>query len=242
MSPLHELTVQKAAIEWLQELGYSYVEGSQLNRDLKKVVLEEVVRYHLEKSYPQLPPTAVNDAMAAFTQHQGMDLDYRNRDFHLKLTKGVPISWKDKDGREQAVQVYPVNYQDPKANTFHCAEEVSVVGKNNRRADLIIFINGLQWKHYERLEFSVTGESACADSWGTALATGKVSLSIPCFAERRYGGVPDEEMLMALSPAHLAKAVEGMKQLSRNGLRYPIAPYGIQNDVRAGMGVSYGKK
>ncbi|MCB0797672.1 MAG: type I restriction endonuclease subunit R [Chitinophagales bacterium] len=143
MSPLHELTVQKAAIEWLQELGYSYVEGSQLNRDLKKVVLEEVVRYHLEKSYPQLPPTAVNDAMAAFTQHQGMDLDYRNRDFHLKLTKGVPISWKDKDGREQAVQVYPVNYQDPKANTFHCAEEVSVVGKNNRRADLIIFINGL---------------------------------------------------------------------------------------------------
>jgi hypothetical protein len=25
-------------------------------------------------------------------------------------------------------------------------------------------------------------------------------------------------------------------------LRYPIAPYGIQSDVRAGMGVSYAKK
>ena len=46
---------------------------------------------------------------------------------------------------------------------------------------------------------------------------------------------------MALSPAHLSVAVEGMKALSRNGLRYPIAPYGIQNDVRAGLGVSYGK-
>jgi hypothetical protein len=32
-----------------------------------------------------------------------------------------------------------------------------------------------------------------------------------------------------------------MKQLSKNGLRYPIAPYGIQNDVRAGMGASYAK-
>ena len=32
-----------------------------------------------------------------------------------------------------------------------------------------------------------------------------------------------------------------MKQLARNGLRYPIAPYGIQSDARAGMGVSYGK-
>ncbi len=33
---------------------------------------------------------------------------------------------------------------------------------------------------------------------GRALKTGEPSLSLPCFAERRYGGVPDEEMLMAL--------------------------------------------
>jgi uncharacterized protein (DUF169 family) len=87
----------------------------------------------------------------------------------------------------------------------------------------------------------VVGETACADSWGRALKTGEPSLSLPCFAERRYGGVPDEEMLIALPPADLAKAIVGMKQLSKNGLRYPIAPYGIQNDVRAGMGASYAK-
>ena len=40
-------------------------------------------------------------------------------------------------------------------------------------------------------------------------------------------------MLMALKPEHLAKAIEGMKALAKNGLRYPIAPYGIQADVRA---------
>ena len=84
----------------------------------------------------------------------------------------------------------------------------------------------------------MVGETACADSWGRALKTGEPSLSLPCFAERRYGGVPDEEMLMALPPAYLAKAIAGMKQLAKNGLRYPIAPYGIQSDVRAGMGVS----
>jgi hypothetical protein len=48
--------------------------------------------------------------------------------------------------------------------------------------------------------------------------------------------------LMALPPSYLVKAITGMKALSKNGLRYPIAPYGIQSDVRAGMGVSYGKK
>ena len=107
---------------------------------------------------------------------------------------------------------------------------------------MIILINGLQYTGYKKFEWGVVGETACADSWGRALKTGEPSLSLPCFAERRYGGVPDEEMLMALKPADLAKAITGMKQLARNGLRYPIAPYGIQSDVRAGMGVSYGKK
>jgi uncharacterized protein (DUF169 family) len=107
---------------------------------------------------------------------------------------------------------------------------------------MIILINGLQYTGYRKFEWGVVGETACADSWGRALKTGEPSLSLPCFAERRYGGVPDEEMLMALPPGHLAKAIDGMKALARNGLRYPIAPYGIQSDVRAGMGVSYAKK
>jgi uncharacterized protein (DUF169 family) len=107
---------------------------------------------------------------------------------------------------------------------------------------MIILINGLQYTGYKKFEWGVVGETACADSWGRALKTGEPSLSLPCFAERRYGGVPDEEMLMALKPADLAKAVAGMRQLAKNGLRYPIAPYGIQSDVRAGMGVSYAKK
>ena len=106
---------------------------------------------------------------------------------------------------------------------------------------MIIFINGLQWKGYRRFDWSVVGETACADSWGRALATGEPSLSLPCYAERRYGGVPDEEMLMALPPRFLRVAIAGMKALAANGLRYPIAPYGVQNDVREGMGVSYGK-
>jgi uncharacterized protein (DUF169 family) len=107
---------------------------------------------------------------------------------------------------------------------------------------MIILINGLQWSGYKKFEWGVVGETACADSWGRALKTGEPSLSLPCYAERRYGGVPDEEMLMALKPSQLSKAIAGMKALSKNGLRYPIPPYGIQSDVRAGMSVSYSKK
>jgi len=109
-------------------------------------------------------------------------------------------------------------------------------------AQMILLINGLQWSGYRKLQWGAVGESACADSWGRALATGEPSLSLPCFPERRYGGVPDDEMLMALKPEDLAKALEGLAALARNGLRYPIPPYEVQSDVRAGMAVSYSKK
>ena len=106
-------------------------------------------------------------------------------------------------------------------------------------AQMILFINGLQWSGYKKLNWGCVGESACADAGGRALATGEPSLSIPCFAERRYGGVMEDELLMALPPAFLPKVIAGLDALSRNGLRYPIAPYGVNTDARAGMGVSY---
>ena len=107
-------------------------------------------------------------------------------------------------------------------------------------AQMILFINGLQWTGYKKLEWGCVGESSCADSWGRALATGEPSLSIPCFAERRYGGVMEDELLMAIPPRYLPKVIDGLAALAKNGLRYPIAPYGVNNDVRAGMAVSYG--
>ena len=106
-------------------------------------------------------------------------------------------------------------------------------------AQMILFINGLQWSGYKKLTFSCVGESACADSWGRALATQEPSLSLPCFAERRYGGVLEDELLMALPPRFLPGVISGLDQLSKNGLRYPIPQYGINNDVRDGMAVSY---
>lgn len=138
-----EITVQNAAIEYLKDLGYRHREGNSLNRDLKKVVLEEELRNFLVSTYPDVPATAINEAMASFTQHSGMDLDHRNRDFHRKLTQGISVSWKDKTGKELAKHIYPINYREPEQNQFICSDEVKVIGKNSRRADLVIFINGL---------------------------------------------------------------------------------------------------
>lgn len=107
---------------------------------------------------------------------------------------------------------------------------------------IILLVNALQHRKYERFNFSTTGETACADSWGHALKTGEPSLSIPCFAERRFGGVQDDEMLFALPPAALPEAVQGLEWLGGNGIRYPIPPYGVQTDPSAAFAHSYGDK
>ena len=98
----------------------------------------------------------------------------------------------------------------------------------------------MQWTGYKKLSFTSVGESACADSWGKALRTDEPALTIPCYAERRYGGVADDELLMACPPDEFLRAIEGMGHLGKNGLRYPFPPYGAAIDPSAGMAKSYG--
>ncbi|MBL8773924.1 MAG: DUF169 domain-containing protein [Phenylobacterium sp.] len=136
------------------------------------------------------------------------------------------------DGRYEALAIGPLGAG--KIADFDIALFYATPGA------MIYFINGLQWSGYKKFDWGVVGESACADSWGRALTRREPSLSIPCFAERRYGGVLDDEMLMATPGEYLVKAIAGMKALAKNGFRYPFPQYGVQQDVRAGMAVSYG--
>jgi len=105
---------------------------------------------------------------------------------------------------------------------------------------MILMINGLQWSGYKKLSFGCVGESACADSWGNALKTGEPSVSIPCYAERKFGGVQDDELLIAMPPSYLSKIVNGLAALNKNGLRYPIPNAGIDVSPIAVFAKAYG--
>ncbi len=107
---------------------------------------------------------------------------------------------------------------------------------------MIILINALQHRNYVRCDFTVTGETACADSWGRGLATGEPSVSIPCFAERRFGGVQDDELLVSLRMEHVLEIIAGLDWLSERGIRYPIPPYGPQCDPAAAFRHNYADK
>ncbi len=95
---------------------------------------------------------------------------------------------------------------------------------------LVLMLNGLQWKDYERFQFFFVGEGSCADSLAQCYSSRKPSLAIPCFGEKRFGEVLDEEIVLALPPAMIEKAIEGMQKLAALGIRYPIPVYGAECD------------
>ncbi|MCD6401709.1 MAG: type I restriction endonuclease subunit R [Anaerolineales bacterium] len=140
---LAESDIELAAIEWLEKLGYSYILGSEIERPIKEVILKDKLLGFLKKQYPHLPQKERDEVYSILTLNQGIDLDHRNRDFHLKLTRGIDYAWKDEKGVEHFDHIYPIDYVVPENNEFLCVNQFPIQGKNNRRPDLIIFVNGI---------------------------------------------------------------------------------------------------
>jgi len=106
-------------------------------------------------------------------------------------------------------------------------------------AQLMMVMCGLQKVEYERFQFFFIGEGACADSLAQCYVTGKPALAIPCFGERRFGEVLDEEMVLALPPPMVERAIEGMRRLSAVGLRFPIPFHGAEIDPSSALSRAY---
>ncbi len=145
--PRHDMTtealIEQATIDWLIDLGYSHIKGNDLPENANAVILKGQLLAFIKQQYPHLPEEIQHLAVADFCNNVGADIDYRNRAFHLKLTNGLDYEYKDADGNEKAVHLYPIDFQNPDNNTFWVVNQFSIVGKNKRRPDIIIYINGI---------------------------------------------------------------------------------------------------
>ena len=138
-----EATIEQATIDWLEDLGYTHKDGTAIAHHPKDAVLKETLLAFIQKTYQQLPADMQALAVAEFTNNVGADLEHRNRSFHLKCTKGIDLNYEDAQGNEKAVHVYPIDFNNPENNRFWAVNQFSITGKNKRRPDIIIYINGL---------------------------------------------------------------------------------------------------
>jgi type I restriction enzyme R subunit len=140
---LDESAIEYAAIDWLREQGYTYQFGPDLVRNPKKAILEDIFEAFLQKQYPQLPPKELTAIKQAFLFNSGTDLHTRNHSFHLKLSRGIDWTWKDAAGKEHFEHLYAIDYANPRRNDLRVVNQFTLDGKNRRRPDLILFVNGL---------------------------------------------------------------------------------------------------
>ena len=98
-------------------------------------------------------------------------------------------------------------------------------------AQMMLLINALQFEDYAVMQFFCVGESSCADAIARCYLSGKPSLTIPCYGERRYGHAQDEDLVMAVPTGMMEKALAGLEALYRRGVRYPISYAGAETDI-----------
>jgi dephospho-CoA kinase len=107
-------------------------------------------------------------------------------------------------------------------------------------AQMMLLINSLQFEDYEVMQFYCVGETSCSDAIARCYLTGKPSMTIPCYGERRLGHAQDEDLVMAIPAGMMEKALRGMEALYRRGIRYPITYAGPEQDLTTPLSMAYG--
>ena len=152
MMTIAEADVEQAALEWLSGLGWQVLHGPDIAPDMpnservdySQVVLDRRLRDALAELNPSLPLPALDDACRMLTRPEGSTLEARNRSFHRMLVNGVNVEYRDQNGRVRGDQVRVIDFERPDRNDWLAVSQFTVMeNKNNRRPDIVLFLNGL---------------------------------------------------------------------------------------------------
>ena len=144
-----EADLEQVALQWLSGLGWQIPSSPSTSstfarEDHSQVVLEQQLQRALEQLNPSLPETALKDAFRRLTSPEGATLEVRNRAFHRMLVHGVTVEYRADSGSIRGAQARAVNFDDVAANDFLAVNQVTFTeNRNTRRADVVLFINGL---------------------------------------------------------------------------------------------------
>ena len=158
-----ESTVEEAALEILEGLGYTILHGPEIapgellaeRTDYSEVVLVERLQQALARINPRVPGEAIEEAVRKILSIQAPNLEESNRRFQRFLTDGINVEYRASDlpaqaGRIVYDQVQLFDFDDPANNDWLAVNQFTVIeNKNNRRPDVVIFLNGLPLAVFE---------------------------------------------------------------------------------------------
>lgn len=138
-----EADYEKSVIELFQNLGYSYIYAPELERDYSCPVQESTLQDCLVKINKNLPYAAIMEAIGKLRDFDAGSLLQRNEIFMNYLQNGIPVKYVEA-GEECTNIVYLIDYDNVDHNDFCVLNQFTYIENgNNRRPDVIVFINGL---------------------------------------------------------------------------------------------------
>ncbi|OPY56833.1 MAG: hypothetical protein A4E49_00148 [Methanosaeta sp. PtaU1.Bin112] len=150
--PLTESLVESAALSWLSDLGYAAIFGPDIapgepaaeRESFQEVLLSRRLQDALRRLNPAIPSDALDEALRKLSRQQSPSLLASNRAFHKMLIEGVPVEYQRKDGSIAGDHAQLVDFENPENNEFLAVNQFTVIeGQQNRRPDIVIFVNGL---------------------------------------------------------------------------------------------------
>jgi type I restriction enzyme, R subunit len=151
MNLLTEDEIEQLCLEMLRdELGYQILYGPDLidndnpERTHAEVVLSRRLHEAIHRINPTIPAEAKEDALKKIVRFTSPDLLTTNQFFHALLTDGIDVKFRTADGT-RSDKVWLIDYSlHSTKNEFLAVNQFTVIeGQNKKRADVVLFINGL---------------------------------------------------------------------------------------------------
>ncbi|MBI5046515.1 type I restriction endonuclease subunit R [Candidatus Micrarchaeota archaeon] len=145
-----EAQLENDFLKMLETQGYSIKFGPDIAPDgdkperesFKDVVLKERLRSAIAKLNPQFSASEREDALKQILRLDSPNVISNNFHFHKLLCEGAYVEIKKgKETRHQEIKL--IDWNTPENNEFLAINQFTIIENENRRPDVILFINGL---------------------------------------------------------------------------------------------------
>lgn len=153
MAYLNESHIEEADINFfVGQLGYAHLNAweKQLvgRTTLKDVVLKDRLRKKLEELNSHLPAHCIDHAINEVTKSRAtLTPVMANKEVYELIKKGVQVSYKTAQGKEESDYVHIIDFSPENKNDFLLVSQLSIeylqTQNITRRPDLLLYVNGL---------------------------------------------------------------------------------------------------
>lgn len=140
--PINENTLEQVIISELQEKGYEYLYGPEIDRDYHEVILKDYFESAMFKINPGITVEIVEETYKIIKNLGLLKLEDMNAAFHKYLIEGVPVAYR-LNGETATFTVHLIDFENPEKNDFKVINQYTIIEYKNKRPDVLVFINGI---------------------------------------------------------------------------------------------------